>query len=132
MELALGGLWWAGQPFRAALPSWRATLDDRAAAPAGRRARRTAASTSLNYRACSTYWESNESDRPQDLGFVPGRGRRRSHRPLPLSLTESSYLCAVPLSGGQRRNAATRAPAEFAASPRRDGRCGHAVQNWTI
>jgi hypothetical protein len=47
-----------------------------------------------------------------------------------LRLTTSSYPCAVRAPGVERRHPG--APAEVAASPRRDDRCGQAAQNRTI
>ena len=47
-------------------------------------------------------------------------------QPAPLCLTTSSYPCAVQAARAERRRPG--APAEFAASPRRDERCGQAAR----
>jgi len=60
-------------------------------------------------------------------------GRRKptvSHRPLPYASPHRRTRVPFTRPGAERRHPG--APAEFAASLRRDERCGHAAQNWTI
>jgi hypothetical protein len=60
----------------------------------------------------------------------PSKNKPTVSQTAPLRLTTSSYPCAVQAPGAERRHPG--APAEFAASPRRDERCGQAAQNQTI
>jgi hypothetical protein len=60
----------------------------------------------------------------------PSKISRRSHRPLPYASPHRRTRVPFRRPGAERRHPG--APAEFAASPRRDDRYGHAAQNWVI